>query len=795
MTEYGSTPGGEVANGGRLAGLSLQALLEAMPMPAYVCDGHGQIVALNAKAADLWGEDLRIGGSDRTLLVAAAAGAARSSGLATTLARQVLGEPHLMDDVAIVVEAGNDRTLRAFASVAQLVGDVGPSGLFLKTFRMAPAARRAMARGTKPAGEVAADLRRSERNFALLVGSIIDYAVFMLDPNGIISNWNAGAERIKGYRAEEIIGSHFSRFYTAEDRAHGVPAMALATAEQEGRYSAEGWRVRKDGTHFWAMVVIDPIIDHGKLVGFAKVTRDITARREAEAALIESEYLARGVIDTALDGFVQLDEEGLVVQWNPWSEVMFGWSREQAIGQSLSSLVVPEDARDHFAESVRAGSAEMREPSGQFEVINREGRRIPVELSISSLLLNGGRRTNIFIRDLSEKVLIEAQLRQAQKMEAVGQLTGGLAHDFNNLLQGIIGSLDLIQLRVGAGNTADVGRFVKAALNSANRAAALTHRLLAFSRRQPLDPRPVQANPLLLSMTDLLQKALGERVTLKFELAPDLWTALCDPNQLESAVLNLSINARDAMTESGGLLVVRTRNAGAGEMRTADKRHEATAEQYTCIEVIDDGAGMPPEVVDHAFEPFFTTKAPGQGTGLGLSMVYGFARQSNGFCHIDSRPGGGTTVAIYLPRHAGIVEIGEETGARAAPPPVPGSGEKVLVVEDERIVRNIVVEVLHQIGYAALEASDGETGRKLLESNEAVHLLISDIRLPGMSGRELANLARELRPDLKVLLMTGYASDASAPEAYVAGMELITKPFTVEALASRLRKLLGKTAT
>lgn len=273
-----------------------------------------------------------------------------------------------------------------------------------------------------------------------------------------------------------------------------------------------------------------------------------------------------------------------------------------------------------------------------------------------------------------------------------------------------------------------------------------------------------------------------------------MWTTLCDPNQLESAVLNLSINARDAMAEAGGSLVIRSRNVDAHEMTAADVGREVGAEPYICIEVSDDGVGMSAEVVDHAFEPFFTTKAAGQGTGLGLSMVYGFARQSNGFCHIGSRPGDGTTVALYLPRHTGTAES-VEAGPGHAPAAVTGSGERVLVVEDERVVREIVVEVLHQIGYTALQASDAEMGLTLLESNEAIHLLISDIGLPGMNGRALANLARELRPDLLVLLMTGYASDASAPEAYGAGMELIIKPFTVEALASRLRDLLGKQAT
>ena len=634
------------------------------------------------------------------------------------------------------------------------------------------------------------DLHRSERNFALLVGSVTDYAIFMLDPQGVITNWNAGAERIKGYRAEEVIGTHFSRFYTPEDRARGMPATTLATARREGRYNAEGWRVRKDGSRFWASVVVDPIFDQGTLVGFAKITRDVSERRKAEAALVESESLARGVIDTALDGFTQLDEDGRIVQWNPRAEALFGWSREEAVGQLLSALVVADQDRESFMDNLQRAAVKdtSREAGRPIEMMDRDGRMVPVELSVSSLSLNGTCRTNIFIRDLSEKILIEAQLRQAQKMEAVGQLTGGLAHDFNNLLQGVIGSLDLIQLRVDAGRVDEVARFVRGALNSANRAAAMTHRLLAFSRRQPLDPRPVLANSLVLSMADLLQRTLGEQVTLAFELAPDLWPTLCDPNQLEGAILNLSINARDAMPE-GGRLLIRSRNVEAGEVST--KWPDVHGNQYICIEVADDGLGMDAEMLEHAFEPFFTTKPLGQGTGLGLSMVYGFARQSNGQCDIHSKPGAGTTVELYLPRHVATAGLPGDAQAAVRAPASVGKGEVVLVVEDEHVVRHVVVEVLHQLGYAALEAVDGEAGLAALKSNEAIHLLISDIGLPGMTGRALANAARELRPELQVLLMTGYASDASAPEGFAAGMELITKPFTVEVLAGRLRKLLG----
>ena len=644
---------------------------------------------------------------------------------------------------------------------------------------------------TREAEAIYQDLHRSERNFALLVGSIVDYAVYMLDPQGNVTNWNLGAERIKGYRAKEIVGQNFSCFYTPEDRAQNLPARALATALREGKYEAEGWRVRKDGSRFWASVVIDPIFDEGNLIGFAKITRDVTERRKNETALIESERQSRGVIDTALDGFAQLDEAGLVLQWNPRAQTVFGWTREEAVGRRLIDLVVALDDRVRFAEYLPPTLGSALSPSGgrQIEAVTREGKKLIVELSISILVINNGMRFNVFMRDLTEKVLIEAQLRQAQKMEAVGQLTGGLAHDFNNLLQGIIGSLDLIQLRINAGRSENIGRFVEGALTSANRAAALTHRLLAFSRQQPLDPRPIEANPLVASMEDLLRRTMGEQIQLAFELAADLWSTLCDPNQLESALLNLSINARDAMP-AGGRLTIRSHNVDIDPTMAGTLRDVASG-QYICIDVTDTGTGMPQEIVARAFDPFFTTKPAGQGTGLGLSMVYGFARQSNGHCEIRSKSGLGTTIRLYLPRHSAEVQAPAPVLASHSPA---GKGEMVLVVEDEPVVRKIVLEVLDQLGYQSIEAASGEAGLEVLGSGQAIDLLISDIGLPGLNGRLLADAAKQLPPGIKVLLMTGYASGAALAAGFLApGMELITKPFTVQALALRIREIIENT--
>ena len=377
-------------------------------------------------------------------------------------------------------------------------------------------------------------------------------------------------------------------------------------------------------------------------------------------------------------------------------------------------------------------------------------------------------------------------------MEAVGQLTGGIAHDFNNLLQGITGSLDLVQKRIGEGRIGEIDRFMTGAMTSANRAAALTHRLLAFSRRQPLDPRPVRANPLVASMEDLIRRTMGERIELEFVLAGGLWLTQCDPNQLESAILNLVINARDAMPD-GGRLTIETCNAHLDSVYAASQR-DVRPGQYVCICVTDTGTGMDATTVAKAFDPFFTTKPIGQGTGLGLSMIYGFARQSEGYAKIYSEVGKGTTMKLYLPRHLGEAEeddgpmsLSDVHGAEA--------GETVLVVEDEGVVRGLIVAVLNDLGYRTLEAVDGPKGLEMLQSKRRIDLLITDIGLPGLNGRQVADAGRQLRPDLKVLFMTGYAENAALASGFLEhGMTMITKPFAMEALATRIRDILGEEA-
>jgi CheY-like chemotaxis protein len=377
-------------------------------------------------------------------------------------------------------------------------------------------------------------------------------------------------------------------------------------------------------------------------------------------------------------------------------------------------------------------------------------------------------------------------LLQSQKMEAVGQLTGGIAHDFNNLLTGIVGSLDLLQTRLNQGRLDNAARYIDAAMTSANRAAALTHRLLAFARRQPLVPKTVDVNRLVVSVEDLLRRTMGETIDLSIVAADGLWSTLCDPNQLESALLNLAINARDAMPD-GGKLTFATSNARL-ERVTADTPALSPGD-YVCIVVADTGVGMSAEVAARAFDPFFTTKPIGQGTGLGLSMIYGFARQSNGHVTIDSKPGQGTSVRLYLPRHRGEVAATSDPGAELAR--YAGRGETVLVIEDEPVVRGVILEMLAEQGYQALEAVDGPSGLKILHSDQPVDLLVTDVGLPGMNGRQVADQARETRPELKILFITGYAESVAISDGFLQpGMEMITKPFELDHLAGRIRTMI-----
>ncbi len=461
--------------------------------------------------------------------------------------------------------------------------------------------------------------------------------------------------------------------------------------------------------------------------------------------------------------------------------------QNQALLRSLAEIAEREEEAQRLnaelAETNRGVVALYAELEAQAGQLREAGATLEAQVAARTAELA---EANARLRaEAAERERMEEDLRQSQKMEAVGQLTGGIAHDFNNLLTGIVGSLDLMQSRLAQGRHENLQRYIEAAMSSANRAAALTHRLLAFARRQPLDPRATDANALIVGMSDLLRRTISESIDLRIETDPGLWPTLCDPNQLENAILNLAINARDAMP-GGGTLSIRTGNARWDE---AESGKPGDRSEYVRIRVSDTGTGMTPEVIARAFDPFFTTKPLGQGTGLGLSMIYGFARQSDGHTRIESVVGQGTTITLYLPRHRGELDGAGPDAAVATRSR--GDGQTVMVVEDEPVVRDVIMEVLHDLGYRAIQAVDGPSGLRALAVAGHIDLLVTDVGLPGLNGRQLADQARLARPDLKVLFITGYAESAAVSAGFLEpGMAMITKPFSVDTLMARIQAMI-----
>jgi PAS domain S-box-containing protein len=641
-----------------------------------------------------------------------------------------------------------------------------------------------------------------EIRYRQLVDAITDYAIYMLDPNGIVTSWNAAAQRFKGYAAEEVLGRHFSIFYTEEDRAAGLPATALRLAETEGQFEREGWRVRKDGGRFWAHVVIDPIREpSGKLIGYAKITRDLSERRKAEEELRRSEeqfrLLVQGVTDYAI---YMLDTEGRVSSWNTGAQRIKGYSPDEIIGEHFSRFYTDEDREA----GVPVHGLRTAEREGRWETegwrVRKDGSRFWAHVVIDALRSDGGELLGYakITRDITERREAEraleetrAALLQSQKMDAVGQLTGGVAHDFNNLLTVIVGGLDTIA-RSKPDDTVRIARALDMARHASERAASLTSRLLAFSRRQPLRPAPTDLNLLVRNMTDLLHRSLGEQIEIEGVLSPRLWTVEVDQGQLETAILNLAVNARDAMP-GGGKLTIETANTYLDD-RYAEADAEVVPGQYVLVSVSDTGTGIPAEVLQRVFEPFFTTKELGRGTGLGLSMVYGFVKQSGGHVTIYSEPGRGTSVKLYLPRHMGEQEAPMQVEPQAWPRA--SDDEVVLLVEDNDQVRAFSAMALAELGYAVLEARNAEEAFPLLESDRRIDLLFTDVVLPGDTGRVLADRAAELRSGLRILFTTGYARNAIVHHGRLdAGVELLPKPFTFDQLAQRVREVLDKPVT
>ena len=652
----------------------LRPLLEALPAAVYTTDAAGRITFYNEAAVELAGHRPELG---------------RDLWCVSWRLRRPDGTPLPHDECPMAIALREDRPIKGVEVIAErpdgtlvnLLPHPTPlhdsSGALIGAVNMLvdiTDRRRAEDRAkqlnetleqrveqrTRAMMQAFTELRASEERFRLLVQGVADYAIFMLDPNGFVTNWNAGAARIKGYAAEEIVGHHFSEFYPEGDRQQGVPERALETARLTGKYEAEGWRLRKDGTRFWANAVIDAIHDGaGRLIGFAKITRDLTERRAAEE-----------------------------------------------------------------------------------------------------------------------------QLRQAQKMEAIGQLTGGVAHDFNNLLTAIIGNLELLATLLPAG---DPGRrYAEGALRAASRGSRLTEHLLAFSRRQEIRPEIVDINDLLRENLMLCQKTVGDGVVIALALQDGVWPCQIDPAQFGAAILNLAANARDAMNRSGHL-TFGTENVTTNGGNAADQ----PAGDYVVLWVTDTGCGMSAEVVERAFEPFYTTKEVGKGTGLGLSQVYGFAKQSGGAASIESKVGQGTTVRIYIPRANGQAAAGAaaDDGIGETSP----VSAKILVVEDDPDVREMVVGILSDLGYRTLVATNGPEALAILDRDRSVDLLFTDIVMPaGMSGTELARRASRLRPDLKVLLSSGYTREPNQLRSARFEFPFIAKPYRPTALGKKLEEVLGR---
>jgi PAS domain S-box-containing protein len=635
-----------------------------------------------------------------------------------------------------------------------------------------------------------------EHRYRMLVEAITDYAIYMLDLNGRVTSWNPGAQRFKGYTAGEIIGQHFSRFYTPEDQARGVPAKALASASTQGRFEAEGWRVRKDGTRFWAHVVIDPIRDpEGQLVGFAKITRDLTERMETQEALRASQeqlrLLVQGVTDYAI---YMLDRGGNVVNWNAGAERIKGYRPDEIIGQHFSRFYTPEDQQAQAP----ARALATAESEGRFEKegwrVRKDGSRFWAHVVVDPIRNDDGELIGFakVTRDITERLksdqaLAEAQqaLFQAQKIEAIGQLTGGVAHDFNNLLAAILGSLELVRKRLPYDPR--ITPLLENAIQGAERGAALTERMLAFARKQELQYEAVDVPVLVRGMLDFIERTIGGGIQVSLQFPTNMPRVLTDPFQLEAAILNLAVNARDAMAGGGKITI------GAEARLVAASTAELAAGEYVVLRVADTGEGMTPETLAKATEPFFTTKGVGKGTGLGLSMVHGLAAQSGGKISIESTPGKGTCVEIWLPvtEEAGRDGTPEKDGAQDWANP---QGRLILVVDDDNLVLVNTAAMLEDLGHQVTAASSGAEAIAILGEHPGFDLLITDEVMPGMTGSQLADVALDLRPGLPVLLATGFADMGHTDAVLKMDLPRLAKPFSQAQLAEAVDAMLTRPA-
>lgn len=622
--------------------------------------------------------------------------------------------------------------------------------------------------------------------FELLVQSVVDYAIYMLDPTGIVTSWNPGAQRFKGYTPEEIIGQHFSRFYGEQDRAEGIPARALHTAETQGRFEAEGWRIRKDGSRFWANVVIDCIRDStGSLIGFAKITRDLTQRREAEEELRRSEERFRLLVQSVTDyAIYMLDPDGHVTSWNAGAERFKGYRAEEIIGHHFSSFYLPEDREAGVPQRALATALE----AGRFEAEGwrqrKDGSRFWASVVIDPVRSEAGELLGFakITRDLTERKKSQEALEQAQqaffqsqKMEAIGQLTGGVAHDFNNLLAAIVGSVDIAKRKLAEGK--DATRFLDNALQAAQRGATLTQRMLAFARKQDMQLEAVDVGALVRGMADLLERTIGSGVTIDTQFPLILKPVHADPAQLELALMNLAVNARDAMPQGGRILV-------AARQAQVQIQNGLAPGDYICLSVTDEGEGMDADTLAKAVEPFFTTKGVGKGTGLGLSMVAGMTEQFGGKLTLDSRRGEGTTVSLWLPVSAAAAALPAPT-ERARTTTHKTRALTVLAVDDDEIVLLNTAAMLADLGHTVLQASSGARALQIL-GRQSVDLLLTDYAMPHMTGNELADAVLAGWPEVRVLVMSGYAD---LPAGLTLRFPRLAKPFRQYELAAAIASI------
>ncbi|KQU54579.1 histidine kinase [Bosea sp. Leaf344] len=633
----------------------------------------------------------------------------------------------------------------------------------------------------------------SDDKYRLLIESVVDYAIYMLDPDGFVISWNPGAQRFKGYAEREILGQHFSRFYTPEDQAAQQPRRALETAQREGRFESEGWRVRKDGSRFWAHVVIDPILHprDRKPLGFAKITRDLTDRKLAADALKRSEQsfrlLVQGVTDYAI---FMLDPAGNVANWNAGAERIKGYAPAEIVGRHFSVFYTAEDRAQGEPDRI----LEIAREEGSFRTegwrIRKGGERFWASVVIDAIHDENDEVIGFakITRDMTERREADAALMaarealyQSQKMEALGQLTGGIAHDFNNLLNAVVGSLELLRKQLGDERQR---RLIDNAMAGARRGMTLTQRMLAFARKQDLQTAPVDVDALVTGMTDLIARSLGPAVALQTSFPAGLDRAIADPNQLELALLNLAVNARDAMPDGGRIVI------GARNERLERAAQGLAPGDYVSIFVADSGSGMDQETLERAAEPFFTTKGVGKGTGLGLSMVAGTAEQLGGKLILESRIGKGTTASIWLPSVP--AQPLERPGDDAAPDGFRDGGLlRILAVDDDALVLMNTTALLEDLGHTVFEASSAKQALELLSTQPDIQLLVTDHAMPQMTGAQLIGEVVERWPDLPIILATGYAE---APHGLPARVKRLGKPFWQKDLEKAIGEVLSDPA-